>query len=74
MVLGIGGCLCSLTFTTGIMGVGLVLGAAAAICGWTAKTRVERQMANNPGVATTGRILGILAMLIPFAYVFLRWT
>lgn len=48
---------------------GLVLGIAAIVVGVLARGRVNRGEANNGGVATTGIILGAVAVVISLAFI-----
>jgi hypothetical protein len=47
--------------------LGLVLGAAAVVCGFLGRGRVKRGAANNGGVAIAGGVLGALAIIVGLA-------
>jgi len=54
---------------------GVVLGAIAAGMGISARRRVKRGQADNRGVATTGIVLGVAAIVIGLSMiVFWNWT
>ncbi|GAB5898829.1 DUF4190 domain-containing protein [Mycolicibacterium mageritense] len=53
---------------------GLILGLVAIILGFVGRGRCKRGEADNSGVATTGIVLGFIAMVISVAFVVVYFT
>lgn len=53
---------------------GLILGLVAVIIGFLARGRCKRGEANNGGVATTGIVLGFIAMVLSVAFIAIYFT